>query len=98
MHIVGLLGMTRRVYTYGSGLGWGIYNLIETIGGFILAAGLVLLAANLAWSLRRGRGRRPRPVLRRDARVDGPLAPASLQLRRHPDGDERLSELGPRRP
>jgi cytochrome c oxidase subunit 1/cytochrome c oxidase subunit I+III len=54
MHILGLLGMTRRVYTYSSGLGWGIYNLIETIGGFVLASGLVLLAANLVWSARRG--------------------------------------------
>ena len=41
MHIVGLLGMTRRVYTYEAGLGWGIYNLIETVGGFVLAAGIL---------------------------------------------------------
>ncbi len=54
MHIVGLLGMTRRVYTYPAGLGWGIYNLIETVGGFVLASGLVLLLANLLWSLRHG--------------------------------------------
>jgi heme/copper-type cytochrome/quinol oxidase subunit 1 len=54
MHIVGLLGMTRRVYTYGDGLGWGIYNLIETIGGFVLAAGIVLILANLVWSARFG--------------------------------------------
>ena len=54
MHIVGLLGMTRRVYTYETGLGWGIYNLIETIGGFVLAGGLLLLFANLMWSLRNG--------------------------------------------
>ncbi len=50
MHIVGLLGMTRRVYTYGAGFGWGIYNLLETIGGFTLAAGLLLIVANLTWS------------------------------------------------
>jgi heme/copper-type cytochrome/quinol oxidase subunit 1 len=54
MHIVGLLGMTRRVYTYQHGLGWSTYNLIETIGGFILAAGLVMIAVNIAWSARRG--------------------------------------------
>jgi cytochrome c oxidase subunit 1/cytochrome c oxidase subunit I+III len=61
MHIVGLLGMTRRVYTYGSGLGWGIYNLIETIGGFVLATGLVAIAANLIWSYRRGAPAGPDP-------------------------------------
>ena len=45
MHIVGLLGMTRRVYTYEHGLGWDAYNLLETIGGFVLAAGLLLIFA-----------------------------------------------------
>jgi cytochrome c oxidase subunit I+III len=54
MHIVGLLGMPRRVYTYPSGLGWAAYNLAETIGGFILAGGLLLILGNLAWSLVRG--------------------------------------------
>ncbi len=50
MHIVGLLGMTRRVYTYPSGLGWDAYNLAETIGGFVTLAGILLLLGNLAWS------------------------------------------------
>jgi cytochrome c oxidase subunit I+III len=61
MHIVGLLGMTRRVYTYRAGLGWGIYNLLETVGGFLLAAGLVLIALNLFVSLRTGRPAGPDP-------------------------------------
>jgi len=50
MHIAGWLGMTRRIYTYPSHTGWGTYNLIESVGGFILAAGLVLVAFNLVWS------------------------------------------------
>jgi cytochrome c oxidase subunit I+III len=54
MHIVGLLGMTRRVYTYRQGLGWDAYNLLETIGGFVLAAGLLLIAFNVVRSLRAG--------------------------------------------
>jgi cytochrome c oxidase subunit I+III len=54
MHIVGLLGMPRRVYTYPGGLGWDIYNLLETIGAFILAAGLLLIAFNLIHSRFRG--------------------------------------------
>ncbi|HSP73511.1 MAG TPA: cbb3-type cytochrome c oxidase subunit I [Gaiellaceae bacterium] len=54
MHIVGLLGMPRRVYTYQPHLGWDAYNLSETIGAFILATGLVLIFANLAWSRFRG--------------------------------------------
>jgi cytochrome c oxidase subunit I+III len=54
MHIVGLLGMPRRVYTYQSGLGWGSSNLIETLGSYVLALGLVVIAVNLAWSRFRG--------------------------------------------
>jgi cytochrome c oxidase subunit 1/cytochrome c oxidase subunit I+III len=54
MHIVGILGMPRRNYTYPAHMGWTALNLIETIGAFLLAGGLVLIVANLAWSLRRG--------------------------------------------
>jgi len=54
MHIVGLLGMPRRVYTYPGSLGWSAYNLAETIGAFVLASGLLLILANLAWSRFRG--------------------------------------------
>jgi cytochrome c oxidase subunit I+III len=61
MHIVGLLGMTRRVYTYPDGLGWGIYNLIETIGGFILAFGILAILGNLIWSGFRGARAGPDP-------------------------------------
>jgi hypothetical protein len=46
--------MPRREYTYPSGMGWTSYNLIETIGGYITAIGLVMVAANLITSLFRG--------------------------------------------
>jgi cytochrome c oxidase subunit I+III len=61
MHIVGLLGMTRRVYTYPADMGWGGYNLAETVGSYILAGGLVLIAANLVWSRLRGAPAGPDP-------------------------------------
>jgi cytochrome c oxidase subunit I+III len=61
MHIVGLLGMTRRVYTYPSGLGWDSYNLAETVGAFILAAGLLMIFLNLAVSRFRGAPAGPDP-------------------------------------
>jgi cytochrome c oxidase subunit 1/cytochrome c oxidase subunit I+III len=54
MHIVGLDGMPRRVYTYPGGLGWGTYNLIETVGGFLTLAGILLLFGNLVASYFRG--------------------------------------------
>jgi cytochrome c oxidase subunit I+III len=54
MHISGLLGMPRRVWTYPAALGWGPENLVSTLGAFFLAGGLVLLAANLIVSGFRG--------------------------------------------
>jgi cytochrome c oxidase subunit I+III len=38
MHILGLLGMPRRQYTYPPGLGWTGLNLLETIGSYLLGA------------------------------------------------------------
>jgi cytochrome c oxidase subunit 1/cytochrome c oxidase subunit I+III len=54
MHIVGLLGMPRRTYTYPPGLGWAALNLVETVGSYLLASGLLLMVANLAISRFRG--------------------------------------------
>jgi cytochrome c oxidase subunit I+III len=54
MHILGLLGMTRREYTYPSGLGWEPYNFAETIGGYITTLGILLLLGNLVYSFFRG--------------------------------------------
>ena len=61
MHIVGLLGMTRRVYTYEPNLGWDAYNLTETIGAFVLTAGLLMIFGNLLWSRFRGPPSGPDP-------------------------------------
>jgi cytochrome c oxidase subunit I+III len=61
MHIVGLLGMTRRVSTYPDGLGWTAYNLAETIGGFVTLAGILLLLGNLFYSYFRAPAAGPDP-------------------------------------
>jgi cytochrome c oxidase subunit 1 len=54
MHIPGILGMPRRIYTYEPGRGWEIWNLIVTIGAFFQAAGVLVFVVNLLWSLRKG--------------------------------------------
>ncbi len=61
MHIVGLIGMPRRNYTYPGGLGWGPYNLVESIGAYITAFGIVVLLANLVVSYFRGLPAGPDP-------------------------------------
>jgi cytochrome c oxidase subunit I+III len=48
MHITGLIGMPRRVYTYPAEMGWGLLNLISTVGAFMIAAGVALFLFDLA--------------------------------------------------
>jgi len=55
MHIPGLLGMPRRIYTYDPGRGWEIFNLISTIGAVFQAAGVLFFVINLVRSYRKGR-------------------------------------------
>jgi len=54
MHVTGLLGMPRRVYTYSDGMGWDILNLVTSIGSFVFAIGVLLFFINCWKSLRSG--------------------------------------------
>ncbi|TWT38719.1 cytochrome c oxidase subunit I [Blastopirellula retiformator] len=55
MHIAGILGMPRRVYTYEAGQGWEIWNQISTIGAFVMGFGILFFFINIAVSLRSGK-------------------------------------------
>jgi cytochrome c oxidase subunit 1 len=55
MHIPGLLGMPRRIYTYEPGRGWDIWNLLSTIGAAFQAAGILVFVGNLLWSYLKGK-------------------------------------------
>jgi cytochrome c oxidase subunit 1 len=55
MHVPGLLGMPRRIYTYEPGRGWDIWNLICTIGVFFQIAGTSVFVGNLLWSYFKGK-------------------------------------------
>ncbi|EKS9797953.1 MULTISPECIES: cytochrome c oxidase subunit I [Burkholderia] len=54
MHVSGLLGMPRRIYTYPPGMGWDTSNLLTTIGSFIFGIGIVMFVVNALVSARRG--------------------------------------------
>lgn len=54
MHVSGILGMPRRVYTYQAGQGWEIWNQMSTVGAFVMGLAFLTLFWNLAVSLRRG--------------------------------------------
>jgi cytochrome c oxidase subunit I+III len=53
-HILGLQGMPRRVYTYLPETGWGDLNLLSSLGGLVLALGVLTYVGNLLWSLKAG--------------------------------------------
>lgn len=55
LHILGLMGMPRRVYTYPSGLGWDTLNLISSTGAYIIALSVIVFLWNFVVSLRNGK-------------------------------------------
>jgi cytochrome c oxidase subunit I+III len=54
MHLLGLNGMTRRIYTYLPGEGWGNLNLLATVGAALIGMSVLSLIANMIWSGKRG--------------------------------------------
>ncbi len=60
-HSMGLDGMPRRVYEYAEQGGWEIYNVISTIGAFMIAVGVLLTIINLVRSVKKGRIAGPDP-------------------------------------
>jgi heme/copper-type cytochrome/quinol oxidase subunit 1 len=46
MHLLGLFGMPRRIYTYADHLGWDGLNLTSSIGAYLLAVGVLIFIAN----------------------------------------------------
>ena len=53
MHILGLQGMSRRIDTYDSGYGFAFWNLVATIGAFMIAVGILVFIWNIWYSARK---------------------------------------------
>ncbi len=75
MHIAGLMGMPRRVYTYPDQLGISLLNLVSSIGAFVLAAGIAVVVVDLLLSPRRPKSQR------------NPWQAGTLEWLAHPRGD-----------
>jgi cytochrome c oxidase subunit I len=54
MHILGLFGMARRIYTYPADQGWNELNALASIGAFIIGIGVMLFIYNIIASLKNG--------------------------------------------
>jgi hypothetical protein len=101
MHLTGLLGMPRRVYTYADGMGWDTLNLITSVGSFILAIGVLLLFINVIRSLKVGAtaGDNPWDAPSLEWSVSSPppsynFAVIPTVASRHPLWEDRLQDQG----
>jgi cytochrome c oxidase subunit 1/cytochrome c oxidase subunit I+III len=99
MHISGLLGMPRRVWTYADGMGWDWLNLITTLGSFVFAIGVLIFIVNVIVSLRRGRvaGDNPWDAPTLEWATSSPPPPYNFTViptvgSRHPLWEDRLGE------
>jgi cytochrome c oxidase subunit I len=54
-HSAGMKGMPRRIYDYDKALGVSTYNLISTIGAFILGLGILVTLVAVIHSIRKGK-------------------------------------------
>ena len=99
MHITGLIGMPRRVYTYPPELGFAVPNMITTVGSFILALGILVFIYNALKSLRYGEIAGPNPwdAPTLEWSVPSPPPPYNFAVipsvaSRHPLWEKRLAE------
>jgi cytochrome c oxidase subunit I len=60
-HALGLSGMPRRIYTYQPNMGWSTYNLVSSIGSYILGTGILISMFNFVRSYRAGKISGPDP-------------------------------------
>jgi cytochrome c oxidase subunit 1/cytochrome c oxidase subunit I+III len=102
MHILGLLGMPRRVFTYPSGFGLDGMNMTVTIGAFILGVGILISIFNMFSSLRNGQlaGKNPWNSDGLEWETDSPPPPYATVhiptvLSRHPLWDDHEEESDP---
>ncbi|MHA6493456.1 cytochrome c oxidase subunit I [Pseudomonas borbori] len=61
MHWTGLIGMPRRIYTYQTGLGWDMPNLISSVGSFIMAIGIATILLDILLHFRFGQPAKTNP-------------------------------------
>jgi cytochrome c oxidase subunit 1/cytochrome c oxidase subunit I+III len=103
MHLLGLWGMPRRIYTYPGGMGWETTNLIVTVGALLFALGVLLFIVNVVWSLRRGAEAPENPwgAATLEWATGSPPPPYNFPVipmvaSRHPLWEDRLGEPGAR--
>jgi cytochrome c oxidase subunit 1 len=60
MHILGLQGMSRRIHTYREGYGFDVWNMVSTVGAFLIALSIAMFFHNI-WKSKREAALLPPP-------------------------------------
>jgi cytochrome c oxidase subunit 1/cytochrome c oxidase subunit I+III len=99
MHVAGLLGMPRRIYTYAPNMGWSTVNMVTSVGSFVFAAGILIFLVNIVVSLKRGALAAPNPWDAPTLEWATPSPPPAYNFAvipfiasRHPLWEDRLDE------
>jgi heme/copper-type cytochrome/quinol oxidase subunit 1 len=99
MHLTGLWGMPRRIYTYPAGMGWDALNLITSLGSFAFAFGVLLFFWNVLRSRKHGAPAGPNPWDGYTLEWSVPSPPPAYNfaiiptiVSRHPLWEDRLDE------
>jgi cytochrome c oxidase subunit I+III len=103
MHVSGLLGMPRRIYTYAEGMGWDWVNLITTLGSFVFGIGVLIFIWNVWKSLKQGApaGDNPWDAPTLEWATSSPPPPYNFAVipivaSRHPLWEDRMERDGDR--
>ncbi|MDP6696507.1 MAG: cytochrome c oxidase subunit I [Acidimicrobiales bacterium] len=59
MHVLGLQGMSRRIDSYSPGFGFELWNMVSTIGSFLIALSIAIFVVNVIMSAMKARGQAP---------------------------------------
>ncbi len=102
MHITGMLGMPRRIYTFPAGMGWDAMSMIESVGAVVIAAGLLMFLIDAIRSCRKGAIAGPNPWDAPTLEWSVPSPPPAYNFAvlptvrsRHPLWEDRLREGTP---
>src|SRR5690606_10094803 len=85
MHLTGLLGMPRRIFTYAADTGWDTLNLLSSLGGFIQAIGFGLFLIDIVLHARKGGVARRNPWHAGTLEWAMPMPPPSYNFASIPD-------------
>ncbi len=96
MHLTGLLGMPRRIYTYPGHEGWIWLNLLSSVGGFVMTIGFGLVVIDLVAQIRFGRRVRRDPWRAATLEWAMPIPPAPYAFASIPSVEARADRIKPR--